>query len=60
MAGEMTVSIDNEKIKEDQRWDGLKGYITNTRLSGDAIIENHQHLWQIEKAFRISKKGFKN
>ncbi len=33
----------------------MKGYITNTQLPKDAIIENYNHLWQIEKAFRISK-----
>ncbi len=33
----------------------MKGYITNTQLTKDAIIENYNHLWQIEKAFRISK-----
>ncbi len=33
----------------------VKGYITNTQLTKDAIIENYNHLWQIEKAFRISK-----
>jgi hypothetical protein len=35
---------------------GLKGYFTNTDLSKDEVIENYQHLWMIEKAFRISKK----
>lgn len=59
MNGEITVSMDSEKIKEDQRWDGLKGYITNTRLPSNAIIESYQHLWQIEKAFRISKTDLK-
>lgn len=49
------VEIDEHKIKEDERWDGLKGYITNTRLSPKKIVENYRHLWQIEKAFRISK-----
>jgi transposase len=39
--------------------DGLKGYLTNTRLSKDEIIENYGHLWQIEKAFRISKTDLK-
>ncbi len=34
---------------------GLKGYITNTNLSNDIILENYRHLWQIEKAFRITK-----
>ena len=55
----MTVSIDNEKVKEDRRWDGLKGYITNTQLSSNEVIENYQHLWQIEKAFRISRTDLK-
>lgn len=55
LKGEIEVEIDEEKIKEDRKWDGLKGYITNTRLSSDNIIENYRHLWQIEKAFRISK-----
>lgn len=53
--GEMTVRIDERKVAEDKRWDGLKGYLTNTRLAADKVTENYSHLWQIEKAFRISK-----
>ena len=59
MSGAATLSIDEEKIKEDEKWDGLKGYLTNTLLTGPAIIENYKHLWQIEKAFRISKTDLK-
>lgn len=59
LKGEIEVEIDEEKIKEDQKWDGLKGYITNTRLSPKNIVENYRHLWQIEKAFRISKTDLK-
>jgi len=55
MDGEVNISIDMEKFNKDARWDGLKGYITNTDLSKDEIIENYGHLWKIEKAFRISK-----
>jgi hypothetical protein len=55
LAGSLTVSIDEEKVKADCYWDGLKGYITNTDLSVDKIVENYRQLWQIEKAFRISK-----
>ena len=29
--------------------------MTNTRLGAPKIVENYSHLWQIEKAFRISK-----
>jgi len=55
MTGDTMVAIDEEKIKQDESWDGLKGYLTNTHMSALEIIENYKHLWQIEKAFRISK-----
>jgi transposase len=55
LKGRVDVSIDEDKVKEDGLWDGLKGYITNTDLSVDRIVENYRQLWQIEKAFRISK-----
>lgn len=57
--GEVKIKIDQDKIKEDEKWDGLKGYITNTRLSPKNIVDNYKHLWQIEKAFRISKTDLK-
>lgn len=55
----MNISINKHKIEEDKKWDGLKGYITNTLLSKDEIIENYKNLWQIEKAFRIAKTDLK-
>lgn len=55
LKGNVDVEIDEDKVKEDKRWDGLKGYITNTALTPKQIVENYRHLWQIEKAFRISK-----
>lgn len=59
LKGEVEVEIDEDKVKEDRLWDGLKGYITNTRLPSKQIVENYRHLWQIEKAFRISKTDLK-
>ncbi len=59
LRGSMIVEIDEDKIREDERFDGLKGYITNTKLSPQKIAENYKHLWQIEKAFRISKTDLK-
>ena len=59
LEGEITVSLDQEKLQQDCRWDGLKGYLTNAKLSKDQIIENYHHLWQIEKAFRIAKTDLK-
>jgi len=55
LEGEISVRLNPEKIEEDQRWDGLKGYITNSTLSKEELLENYNHLWQIEKAFRIAK-----
>lgn len=56
---EVKISLNKDKVKEDAKWDGLKGYITNTSLNKEEIIENYQHLWQIEKAFRIAKTDLK-
>lgn len=59
MDGDIKISIDKSKYELDARWDGLKGYITNTSLNKGEIIENYGHLWKIEKAFRISKHDLK-
>lgn len=55
LEGEAKVSIDYQKYNADKVWDGLKGYITNTKISKREIIGQYSQLWQIEKAFRISK-----
>lgn len=59
MDGEINLSIDMDKFATDGKWDGLKGYLTNTQLSNTEITENYSHLWKIEKAFRISKHDLK-
>ena len=59
MTGEIEIKIDYEKFKLDGKWDGLKGYVTNTKLSSDEIINHYSNLWKIEKAFRISKTDLK-
>lgn len=55
MKGDASIEIDYEKYQTDKCWDGLKGYLTNTKLTGKQIIDNYQNLWHIEKAFRMSK-----
>lgn len=59
LQGEIKVVIDKDKFIQDAKWDGLKGYITNAMLSKDEILENYNHLWQIEKAFRTAKTDLK-
>ncbi len=53
--GEINLSIDYDKYKEDEKWNGLKGYLTNTDLSKEEVIKQYKQLWHIEKTFRISK-----
>lgn len=55
MKGDMLIEIDYEKFNADKCWDGLKGYVTNTKLSDKQVMENYKNLWHIEKAFRMSK-----
>ena len=55
LSGEVNITIDYNKFEADSAWDGLKGYVTNTRLSRKNVIGNYSQLWQVEKAFRISK-----
>jgi len=49
------VSINYDKIDEDMQWDGLKGYLTNTKLPIEQIYTAYHNLWNMERAFRISK-----
>lgn len=55
LQGEIQVEINYEKYKADACWDGLKGYLTNTSLTKEEVIEQYSRLWSIEKTFRISK-----
>ena len=59
MDGNVKISIDMKRFNNDAKWDGLKGYVTNTSLTKKEIIDNYGHLWKIEKAFRISKHDLK-
>lgn len=49
------VQINQQKIEEDKKWDGLKGYRTNTNLSAEEVFKQYRELWVIEKAFRVAK-----
>ena len=55
LQGEATISIDMEAFENDAAWDGLKGYVTNTKLPDKEVIGNYHNLWFIERAFRMNK-----
>jgi transposase len=59
LEGELAVTIDQQKATLDAQWDGLKGYMTNSTLSDQEVLNNYRHLWEIEKAFRIAKNELK-
>lgn len=49
------VAINAQKIAEDSKWDGLKGYLTNTSLPAKEVHEQYTGLWVVESAFRVTK-----
>lgn len=48
------------KILNDEKLDGIKGFITNDfTLKSNDVIEHYQNQYDVEKAFRISKTDLK-
>lgn len=48
--------LDEEKIQEDSKWDGIYGIQTSTEdLSIKEIEEAYHQLWKIEESFRVLK-----
>jgi len=58
---EIQIKLDEEKIKADAVWDGLKGVIVNKEcdLSNEEILHQYKQLWQVEESFRITKHDLK-
>ncbi|MFC1484967.1 IS1634 family transposase [bacterium] len=54
------IKINEEKIKEAEKWDGIHGIITNSKwIKAEEAIEQYKNLWQVEEAFRITKHDLK-
>ena len=53
--GKSKIEIDEEKLKEAEKWDGLHGIVTNAKLSAEETLSQYRNLWQVEEAFRITK-----
>ena len=57
---DISIVLNEEKIKEDEAWDGLKGIVTNNlNLSNEELINQYSNLWQVEESFRITKHDLK-
>ena len=51
-----TLEVDQGKVQEEAKWDGLHGVITNLReRSSPEILADYHQLWKIEYAFRLNK-----
>ena len=55
ISNDTEITISEGKITKDRKWDGMKGYITNTNLDAELIIDQYHGLWVVERTFRISK-----
>jgi transposase len=59
LKGDTQVEIDHDAFKRDSAWDGLKGYVTNSKVPRKEVIAHYQQLFHIEAAFRMSKTDLK-
>lgn len=55
MDGEVKVAINYDRVADDSKWDGLKGYLTNTDIPIQDVYAAYLNLWHVERAFRIAK-----
>jgi transposase len=58
--GKTTMHIDEEKVVQDELWDGIHGIITNIESSQPLeILQRYKALVKIEECFRINKTTLK-
>ena len=50
-----SVSIDEEKVRYESRFDGKWVLSTNTNISAEKVALSYKELWQVEKVFRDVK-----
>ena len=57
---EIKYKLNASKVLNDEKLDGIKGFITNDfTLKSNEVIEHYQNQYDVEKAFRISKTDLK-
>jgi transposase len=52
---EKVIGLNQDKIKEEEKWDGFHTIQTNAELTHQQVLENYHTLWKIENAFRVLK-----
>ena len=54
------VSVNEEKVAAEARWDGLCGIVTNLKEEeAKTLMSHYRGLWQIEACFRVQKHDLK-
>lgn len=48
-------SLNTELLTKAEKLEGIKGYLTNTKLPENTIIDRYHDLWRIENSFRLTK-----
>ena len=59
IADKAVYSIDEERIAQEERYDGFYAVCTNLEDDAQEIVRVNQQRWQIEQCFRIMKHEFK-
>ncbi len=59
VADKKILSINNEAIEKEEKFDGFYGVCTNLEDNAEEIIKVNQRRWEIEESFRIMKSEFK-
>ena len=54
-AKDLKYLINTKLIDKAEKLEGVKGYITNTNLETQMVIDRYHDLWHIENSFRITK-----
>lgn len=56
---EKLAKVDAGNVAADAAWDGISGYITNSKRPAGEIIATYHRLWEIEASFRLTKHDLK-
>lgn len=49
------ISLNQNLVTKAQKLEGIKGYLTNTELLEQIVIDRYHDLWRIENSFRLTK-----
>jgi transposase len=49
------LTLNSKLISKVEKLEGIKGYLTNTQLPENIIIDRYHDLWHIENSFKITK-----